>query len=150
MVIGFLRVSDVDDRTYVDCSTIPDMGMDKVRHLSRFWTSSALMSKLHPDQSQTEVMGRISESPGVHMPVCWSIRLVSLRFVFVQSLRPKPGRSLHFHQTMMFLSLASGFMELQCVIPLLAHFAKRVICFLVISILQLAKSEAAFIIQRHG
>ena len=97
MVIGFLRVSDVDDRTYVDCSTIPDMGMDKVRHLSRFWTSSALMSKLHPDQSHgTEVMGRISESPGVHMPVCWSIRLVSLHFVFVQSLRPKSGRSLHF------------------------------------------------------
>ena len=97
MAIGFLRVSDVDDRTYVDCSTIPDMGMDKVRHLSRFWTSSALMSKLHPDQSHgTEVMGRISESHGFHMPVCWSIRLVLLHFVFVQSLRPKPGRSLHF------------------------------------------------------
>ena len=90
MVIGFLHVSDVDDRTDVDCSTIPDIGMDKIRYLSRFWTSSALMSKLHPDQSHgTEVMGRISESPGVHMPVCWSIRLVPLHFVFSTVLETK-------------------------------------------------------------
>ena len=99
MVIGFLRVSDVDDRTYVDCSTIPDMGMDKVRHLSRFWTSSALMSKLHPDQSHgTEVMGRISESPGFH------IVPHSVQFLLVSS-----GHS--FHQTMMFLSFAPSFTD---------------------------------------
>ena len=36
MTIGFLRVSDVDDRTDVDCSTIPDIRMDKIRYLSRF------------------------------------------------------------------------------------------------------------------
>ena len=42
------------------------------------------------------------------------------------------------------------YMELQRVIPLLAHFAEHVVRFLVISILQLDKSEAAFIIQRHG